>query len=35
MTCISIDAPDDAILVQIAFPGHTRGEKTEPKRKEK
>lgn len=35
MTCISIDAPDDAMLVQIAFPGHTRGEKTEPKRKEK
>jgi hypothetical protein len=31
MTCISIDAPDDAMLVQIAFPGHTRGEKNQAK----
>jgi hypothetical protein len=33
LTQISIEAPDDAILVQIAFPGHTRGERIEPKRK--
>lgn len=35
LTHISIDAPDDAILVQIAFPGHTRSGKSEPKRKKK
>lgn len=35
LNVIDIDAPDDAMLVQIAIPGHARGGKTASKKKQK